>query len=136
MAALIESAGDGESDVTTAENWDLECDVVVAGSGGAGLTAAILAHDQGAKAVVLERSDKVGGTTAVSGGGVWLPMNHHMGEIAANDPREAAPATTPAKKRKDASTTATACGGWARNNRNRMIKTMSMNRNAMPMVEK
>ena len=90
MAALIESAGDGESDVTTAENWDLECDVVVAGSGGAGLTAAILAHDQGAKVVVLERSDKVGGTTAVSGGGVWIPMNHHMGEIDANDSREEA----------------------------------------------
>ncbi|MCH7954049.1 MAG: FAD-dependent oxidoreductase, partial [Chloroflexi bacterium] len=64
--------------------------VVVAGSGGAGLTATILAHDQGAKVVVLERSDKVGGTTAVSGGGVWIPMNHHMGEIDANDSREEA----------------------------------------------
>ena len=71
----------------TVEKWDLQVDVVVAGSGGAGLTAAILAHDQGAKVVVLERSDKVGGTTAVSGGGVWIPLNDHMGEVDATDSR-------------------------------------------------
>ncbi len=48
--------------------WDMETDVVVMGSGGAGLTAAIMAADQGARVVVIERSNKVGGTTAVSGG--------------------------------------------------------------------
>jgi succinate dehydrogenase/fumarate reductase flavoprotein subunit len=57
-----------------------DVDVLVVGSGGAGLTAAILAHDNGARVLVLERSDKVGGTTAVSGGGLWVPMNHHMTE--------------------------------------------------------
>ena len=72
------------------ETWDLEVDVVVAGSGGAGLTAAILAHDQGARVVVLERSDKVGGTTAVSGGGLWIPLNQHMQEVGAKDSREEA----------------------------------------------
>jgi len=66
---------------------DLAADVVVIGSGGAGLTAAILAHDNGVRVMVLERSDKVGGTTAVSGGGVWVPMNHYMAEP---DSREAA----------------------------------------------
>jgi succinate dehydrogenase/fumarate reductase flavoprotein subunit len=71
-------------------DWDLEADVVVVGSGGAGLTAAILAHDHGARAVVLERSDKVGGTTAVSGGGAWVPLNHHMAETGASDSREEA----------------------------------------------
>ncbi len=70
-----------------APNWDLEVDVVVAGSGGAGLTAAILAHDQGARVAVLERSDKIGGTTAVSGGGVWVPLNHHMAEVGSDDSR-------------------------------------------------
>jgi succinate dehydrogenase/fumarate reductase flavoprotein subunit len=60
-------------------------DVIVVGSGGAGLTAAILAHDNGARVVVLERSDKVGGTTAVSGGGLWVPLNHHMQEPDSRD---------------------------------------------------
>lgn len=59
--------------------WDLEADVVVLGSGGAALTAAIAAHDHGAKEVViLERSGMVGGTTAMSGGMLWIPGNHHQ----------------------------------------------------------
>ena len=70
--------------------WNIEADVVVAGSGGAGLTAAILAHDHGARVAVLERSDKIGGTTAVSGGTVWIPLNHHMAEAGAADTRDAA----------------------------------------------
>ena len=75
---------------TAVEKWDRQADVVVAGSGGAGLTAAIRAHDQGARVLILERSNKVGGTTAVSGGGVWIPLNHHMAEVGATDSREKA----------------------------------------------
>ncbi len=71
-------------------DWDQEVDVVVVGSGGSGLTAAILARDQGAQVLVLERSDKVGGTTAVSGGGVWIPVNHHMHEVGVQDSRDEA----------------------------------------------
>jgi len=71
--------------LSKAARWDLEVDVAVLGSGGAGLTAAILAHDNGARVAVLERSDKVGGTTAVSGGGVWIPLNHHMAEPDSRD---------------------------------------------------
>ncbi|HET9477446.1 MAG TPA: FAD-dependent oxidoreductase [Dehalococcoidia bacterium] len=70
--------------------WDQEFDVVVTGSGGAGLTAAILAHDNGARVVVLERTDKIGGTTAVSGGAIWVPMNDHMSEVEVTDSREEA----------------------------------------------
>jgi succinate dehydrogenase/fumarate reductase flavoprotein subunit len=73
-----------------AQRWDKEVDVAVVGSGGAGLTAAVLAHDNGARVSVLERSDKIGGTTAVSGGGIWVPMNHHMAGIGAQDTREEA----------------------------------------------
>ena len=47
--------------------------VIVVGSGAAGLVAAIAASDAGARVTVLERSEFVGGTTAVSGGGVWMP---------------------------------------------------------------
>ncbi len=72
------------------QRWDLEVDVAVVGSGGAGLSAAVLAHDNGARVAVLERSDKIGGTTAVSGGGIWVPLNHHMAEAGAQDSREEA----------------------------------------------
>jgi 3-oxosteroid 1-dehydrogenase len=65
--------------MTEAANWDLEADVVVLGSGGAALTAAISARDFGAKdIVILEKSGMVGGTTAMSGGMLWIPGNHHQ----------------------------------------------------------
>jgi len=73
---------------TKPEKWDLETDVLVMGTGGGGLTAAIMAHDMGAKVTVIERSDKVGGTTAISGGGIWVPCNHHMAEKDLSDSRE------------------------------------------------
>ena len=69
--------------------WDLEADVVVLGSGGAALTAAIAAHDFGAKEVViLEKSGMVGGTTAMSGGMLWIPGNHLQTEAGIEDSDE------------------------------------------------
>jgi len=62
-----------------------EVDVVVIGSGGAGATAALAAHAAGAKVVLLEKSDKFGGTTAVSGGVVWVPNNRHMAAAGIED---------------------------------------------------
>lgn len=59
--------------------WDLEVDVVVLGSGGAAMTAAIAAHDYGARdVIILEKTGMVGGTTAMSGGMLWIPGNHHQ----------------------------------------------------------
>ena len=55
------------------EAWDRETDVLVVGSGGGALTAAIVAIDAGAKVVIIEKSDLYGGTTATSGGVVWIP---------------------------------------------------------------
>ena len=55
-------------------------DLVVVGSGGAGLAAALAAALAGARATVLERAAVIGGTTAVSGGGMWLPGNRFMAE--------------------------------------------------------
>ncbi|NPU93275.1 MAG: FAD-binding protein [Gammaproteobacteria bacterium] len=68
--------------------WDLEADVVSIGSGGGGLCAAITAHDNGASAVVLERSDQVGGVTAYSMGEVWIPGNHHAAALGIKDSAE------------------------------------------------
>ena len=61
-------------------------DVLVAGSGAAGLTAALAAAAGGARVVLAERSDELGGTTALSFGRVWVPASHH----APSDRKEAA----------------------------------------------
>ncbi len=60
------------------------------GSGAAALAAALAAHDGGARVTVLERTGSLGGTTAVSGGGVWMPQNHRMAESGIADSREEA----------------------------------------------
>jgi succinate dehydrogenase/fumarate reductase flavoprotein subunit len=67
--------------------WDEVFDVVVVGSGAGALTAALLAADGGARVCVVEKSEFIGGTTAVSGGDMWIPLNRH---IADEDTREEA----------------------------------------------
>jgi len=59
--------------MTTSEQFDREVDVLVIGSGGGGMTAALAARDSGLEALVVEKSAKFGGSTALSGGGVWIP---------------------------------------------------------------
>ncbi|KAF9902660.1 hypothetical protein EC991_004717 [Linnemannia zychae] len=52
-----------------------EFNVVVVGSGAAGMTAALAAKKRGLSVVVIEKSQYFGGTTARSGGGIWIPNN-------------------------------------------------------------
>lgn len=67
----------------------LECDVIVVGSGAAGLAAAITARKRGLDVVVLEKEPVFGGTTALSGGVLWIPLNTHGRKQNPADTREA-----------------------------------------------
>src|SRR6478752_3043457 len=80
-------SGKGE-DMT--HTWDREVDVLVAGSGAAGLTAAITAADAGLKTLIVESTDRWGGTTMRSGGGLWMPNNPVMRRHGIADSREEA----------------------------------------------
>lgn len=50
-----------------------ECDALVVGSGCAGLSAAVTAGHHGLKVLVVEKESRFGGTTARSGGWLWIP---------------------------------------------------------------
>lgn len=68
-----------------------ETDVIVLGSGGAALAAAVVPAQAGLKVTVFERTEYIGGTTAVSAGMLWIPNNHHMrdaGDDTVQDSRE------------------------------------------------
>jgi succinate dehydrogenase/fumarate reductase flavoprotein subunit len=67
-----------------------EYDLIVVGSGAAGLAAACTAAARGKRVAVVEASDRVGGTTAISGGMVWIPGNYKMQAAAMPDSLEAA----------------------------------------------
>ena len=60
--------------------WDRRVDVLVIGSG-TGLAAALAADDGGADVLVLEKAPLIGGTTAVSGGGSWVPNSGWVSSI-------------------------------------------------------
>src|SRR6516162_11316175 len=65
---------------------DVDC--IVLGTGAAGLTAGLTAAEEGAVVAVFEKAELVGGTTAWSGGHVWIPDNPHMAEVGASDSPE------------------------------------------------
>ncbi|MBC7302625.1 MAG: FAD-dependent oxidoreductase [Nocardia sp.] len=59
----------------TEQHWDHEVDFLVVGSGAGGLTAALAGADRGLDTLVIEKASVYGGSTALSGGGVWVPNN-------------------------------------------------------------
>lgn len=63
-------------------------DVVVVGAGGAGMTAALAAAARGLDTVLLEKSSYFGGSTARSGGGVWIPNNYALKAAGQGDDPE------------------------------------------------
>src|SRR5687767_11670311 len=71
-------------------DWSSTYDWVCIGSGIAGCAAAIAGHDKGMKTLLIERQDKLGGTTAQSGGSIWVPENAFMKQEGISDSREEA----------------------------------------------
>jgi 3-oxosteroid 1-dehydrogenase len=65
----------------------VKVDVIVVGSGGAGMSAALSSAVGGADVLVLERTDRLGGTTTYSGGAMWIPNNRLMAEAGIKDSR-------------------------------------------------
>ena len=70
--------------------WDREVDVLVVGTGGAGLTAAITAALEGQRTLVVESTPRWGGSTALSGGGLWMPTNPLIRRLRRDDSVEKA----------------------------------------------
>ncbi|WP_225028081.1 FAD-dependent oxidoreductase [Xinfangfangia pollutisoli] len=66
----------------------LDCDVLVIGSGAPGLTAAVTAAEFGLKVIVAEKAAVFGGTSAWSGGWLWIPRNPLAQEAGIDEPPE------------------------------------------------
>ncbi|MEA9391414.1 FAD-dependent oxidoreductase [Acerihabitans sp. TG2] len=82
-----ESAGVGQTPI--ADNTVL-CDVLVVGSGSAALSAALSAAVAGLSVLIVEKAATLGGTSAMSGGAVWVPANHHaLSQGVKDSPTEA-----------------------------------------------
>ncbi|MFT5888182.1 MAG: 3-oxosteroid 1-dehydrogenase [Zhongshania sp.] len=63
-------------------------DFVVVGSGGGSMCAALVLRAAGKSVLILEKSDLIGGTTAISGGVMWIPNNRYMKEAGIPDSRD------------------------------------------------
>ena len=64
-----------------------EVDVIILGTGAAGMAAALAAHEAGASVALIERWDRVGGTSAISGGVIWVADNPRMRAAGMQDSR-------------------------------------------------
>lgn len=65
--------------------WDAETDILVFGSGAAGMTAALVGAHEGLRVILCEKLTQIGGTTATSAGTLWIPNNSLAGALGIND---------------------------------------------------
>ena len=70
--------------------WQEQWEVVVVGSGAGGLVAAITAANNGQKVLLIEKAEVFGGSSALSGGGLWIPNNHVSKKAGLQDSEEEA----------------------------------------------
>lgn len=71
-------------------DWDQTTDFIVVGSGAGAMTGALVAHDFGARVLVVEKQGVFGGTSSLSGGVIWIPNNHRMARAGIPDSDEEA----------------------------------------------
>ena len=69
-------------------DWDKSVDLLIVGSGGGGMVAALATLDAGFEPLVVEKQSLVGGSTGLSGGMVWLPNNPLMRSAGVADSHE------------------------------------------------
>lgn len=74
--------------MATTAPWDEECDIVVVGSGAGGMTGAYVAAREGLHVILIENTDRFGGTSAYSGGGMWFPCNAALRRAGDDDRME------------------------------------------------
>jgi 3-oxosteroid 1-dehydrogenase len=78
----------GESDAMS--EWDCTTDLLVVGSGAGAMTAALVARREGLDSLVVEKTPYFGGSSALSGGGLWVPNSPLMAEAGLSDSFEQA----------------------------------------------
>jgi len=74
--------------MASANGWDMQVDVLIVGSGAAAMTAAVVAQKNRAEALVIEKSELYGGSSATSGGVVWIPATRQAREAGSDDTPE------------------------------------------------
>lgn len=74
----------------TSQGWDHSVDVLVVGSGAGAMTAALKSYDLGGEVLLIEKASYYGGSSAMSGGGLWIPCNHLMPSVGIKDTPEEA----------------------------------------------
>jgi len=70
--------------------FDHVVDLLIVGSGAGAMAAAIHAHDRGGSTLLIEKTEMYGGSSAMSGGSLWVPCNHLMGAVGIEDSRDEA----------------------------------------------
>lgn len=91
-AAILSAGGmagtvSGCAGTFAGRTWAREADVLIVGTGAAGMAAAIAVIRAGGSALLLEKGGVTGGTSAKSAGAYWIPNNHHLRRSGKTDPK-------------------------------------------------
>jgi len=73
---------------TAPTRWDHTVDLLIVGSGAGGMTAALCARDRGGDPLIIEKTTQYGGSSAMSGGSLWIPNNYLMAAAGVDDSAE------------------------------------------------